>query len=110
MTQLCGYFRSDSKIPETTAVVDTIYLDSGGTEYNIEKYFVHHFYNKILSLNDIALINLKENIEFSETVQPIKLAEGNTEPGVDLVLCGWGRTSVNITRFINKLHFYYLLQ
>lgn len=86
----------NSKLPNITVVVGTMYLDAGGRKYQVEKLFPHNLYNQLLSFNDIALVKLRDPITFNADVQPLPLAEHNTEAGVELVLSGWGRTSASI--------------
>lgn len=75
-------------------VVGTNSLKDGGDTYSVENLIVHEEYDGSIIVNDISLVELSEEIEFSERIQPISLPEENTEAGADLVLTGWGRLSV----------------
>jgi hypothetical protein len=70
-----------------------------GKKYSISEVIVHEDYNNNTLENDIALLKLKEPLNF-ENAKPIKLilaedvAEGATDPGVMSWVTGWGLTSV----------------
>ena len=70
-----------------------------GKKYYISEVIVHEDYNNNTLENDIALLKLKEPLNF-ENAKPIKLilaedvAEGATDPGVMSWVTGWGLTSV----------------
>lgn len=70
-------------------------LDEGGDTYKIEKLIGHSGYVPQTITNDIALIKLQEEIKYNDKVQPIKLPEKDTGCSVELVLSGWGTTTVN---------------
>ena len=68
-----------------------------GRKYEIDTIIVHQNYTYLTGLkgvieNDIALMKLKDNLEFSDTVQPIPLAREWTDSGVGALVSGWGRT------------------
>jgi len=56
--------------------------------------YVHPNYPKAKPHDDIALINLKDRLQESATVEPAKLLTSEMEVvlGVDCVVCGWGRS------------------
>ncbi|XP_014232030.2 chymotrypsin-2-like [Trichogramma pretiosum] len=93
----------DGEEPATTHVaVGTHELGSPDkVEYQAEAFFVHQchlggddFNIKEKGLNDIALIRLKEDIEFNEKVKPIGLppaADYQSPEGTTAILTGWGR-------------------
>ncbi|CAH2068280.1 unnamed protein product, partial [Iphiclides podalirius] len=74
-------------------VVGTNSLLAGGGQYNVEKIVVHEHYDGVLIYNDVSLVKVATEIEFSERVQPIELPQENTNAGADLLLSGWGRLS-----------------
>ncbi|CAK1552927.1 unnamed protein product [Leptosia nina] len=74
-------------------VVGTNSLKSGGAKYSVERLVVHESYNSGLISNDISLVKVTEDIEFTDRVQPILLPESNTEANAELLLTGWGRLS-----------------
>lgn len=79
-------------------VVGTNTLYSGGNRYGVEKIIVHKEYNSGLITNDISLIKVSEPIVFNNLVQPIDLPDKDTAEGADLLLTGWGRTSVSFDK------------
>ncbi|XP_017770707.1 PREDICTED: chymotrypsin-1-like [Nicrophorus vespilloides] len=88
-----------------TVVTGTNKLDKAGASYPVAKVIHHEDYNSFLLQHDIALIKVKEAIEFNEKVQPIALADQELEDGEDCVLSGWGSTvfpgnSPNELRFV----------
>ncbi|XP_058809568.1 chymotrypsin-2-like [Phymastichus coffea] len=79
------------------AIVGAIYKTGlNGTRYNYEKFIKHS--NFVVSQrrnrvsNDIALIRLSKDIQFTKHVQPIKLATDpwNDYANVSATLSGWG--------------------
>ncbi|CAH2250048.1 chymotrypsin-2-like isoform X1 [Pararge aegeria] len=74
-------------------VVGTNSLTHGGEKYSVDKIIVHEKYNSMLINNDVSVIRVDTEIEFSDLVQPIALPDRNTEGGADLILTGWGRLS-----------------
>lgn len=77
-------------------LVGTNSLREGGQYYNIEKFIMHEKYNQPQFANDIALIKLKEPIEFNDRVKPIELGKDEVEDGAELKLTGWGRIRVSV--------------
>lgn len=69
-------------------------LDQGGDKYEVEKLIPHAEYDSEDISNDIALVQLKENITFGPDVKPVQLPVENTESGKRLLLSGWGTTAV----------------
>ncbi|XP_045510196.1 chymotrypsin-2-like [Colias croceus] len=74
-------------------IVGTNSLVKGGQKYSVEKIIVHKDYDAGLIQNDISVVKVTENIEFSDRVQPIELPEANTGAQAELLLTGWGRLS-----------------
>lgn len=71
-------------------LVGTNDLQSGGDEYDVEKYMAHEKHDNPLYANDIAVIKIKGSIEFNKKVQPIKLLSEEVPDGALLQLTGWG--------------------
>lgn len=87
-----------------TVVVGTVLLDNGGTSYQVEKLIPHKLFMKELVRNDIALIKLKTDIEFSSNVQKVDL-ETDSVDEVDCVVSGWGKTSRLSSKPTNHLQY-----
>ncbi|XP_026484833.2 chymotrypsin-2-like isoform X1 [Vanessa tameamea] len=74
-------------------IVGTNRLSSGGEKYSVAKIIIHELYNSFLTTNDVSVVQVANQIVFSEWVQPIQLPDENTQGGADLTLTGWGRIS-----------------
>lgn len=75
-------------------VVGTNSLTSGGEKYSVEKIIVHEDYDGGEIINDVSVVKVSTDIEFTDLVQPIQLPKTDTAEGAVLTLTGWGRTSV----------------
>jgi trypsin len=79
-----------------------------GKKYFISDVIVHEGYNSMTNENDIALLRVKDVINFPNAV-PIRLlsandaAEGATNPGVMSWVTGWGLTNVTPEIFPRNL-------
>ncbi|KAL7307289.1 hypothetical protein TKK_0000483 [Trichogramma kaykai] len=84
------------RMPEYSSIrVGSLSSVSAGEIYAVEELIVHPLWKKSVEIplwDDLALIKLKEDIEFSETIQPAKLPEENDDlpDGSTLTLLGWG--------------------
>ncbi|XP_011506550.1 PREDICTED: chymotrypsin-2-like [Ceratosolen solmsi marchali] len=77
-----------------SAVVGTNYLDKSGSIYQSKRIISHPKYSSLFIRNDIGLIELEKDIEFSEKIQPIKLPDTNFDKiDYPAILSGWGTTS-----------------
>lgn len=76
-------------------LVGTIDLKNGGTYYKADKLIAHEGYNRPQYANDIALVRVKDTIQFSDKVQPIELLKEEVADGAELKLTGWGRLQVS---------------
>ncbi|OWR49200.1 putative serine-type enodpeptidase [Danaus plexippus plexippus] len=74
-------------------VVGTNSLTSGGEKYSVEKIIVHEDYDGGEIINDVSVVKVSTDIEFTDLVQPIQLPKTDTAEGAVLTLTGWGRTS-----------------
>lgn len=85
----------------------TPFRDSGKWYY-VKSYTIHESYNKTSYENDIAVLELYNEIDF-ENAQIIELIDeddldsGATDPGVQAVVSGWGLTSVDPEKSPNIL-------
>ncbi|KAF2898237.1 hypothetical protein ILUMI_07939, partial [Ignelater luminosus] len=64
-------------------------------EINIEKKIVHPEYRRVEGKNDIALLRLEKNIQFSNYIQPICLPvreSPDSSPNSEMHVAGWGAT------------------
>lgn len=78
-----------------TIMVGTNDLKHGGKYYKAVKAIPHEKYHYPLFSNDIALIQVDEEIEFNEKVQPIKYSDEFIDGGTKLRVTGWGRLGVS---------------
>lgn len=99
------FFQKNSfKKKNITAVVGTNTLDKDGDSYASKDIIPHEKYDSFLIHNDIGLIELVDEIQFSEKIQPVKLPLDNfNKSDYPAVLSGWGTTSVS--QHSNKLQF-----
>lgn len=101
--------RNENDIPISSSLMSVTvgttdpYYSGGGKKYYVSEVIVHENYKKSTLENDIALLKLKDSINFSNA-KPIKIitaknvAEGAADPGVMAWLAGWGliRVTPNI--------------
>ncbi|XP_014615268.1 PREDICTED: chymotrypsin-2-like [Polistes canadensis] len=77
-----------------TVVLGTNTLNKGGDMYQANVTIAHEEYDPRKVKNDIGLIKLDKDIEFTEKVKPINLPIENYQKTDNYVtLSGWGRTS-----------------
>ena len=77
-------------------------FSSGGEEYEVEEVISHPSYSGSASNgNDIALLRMKNPIQFNNNVQPVSIIcqsqvnLGAQDPGAISTVTGWGNTSQN---------------
>lgn len=78
----------------------TPYNESSGKWYYVKNYIVHEDYNNSTLVNDIALLELYNEIDFTnaEIIELISVQEvdsGATDPGVQSLVSGWGLSGVD---------------
>ncbi|CAH0558761.1 unnamed protein product [Brassicogethes aeneus] len=63
-------------------------------DVEVEHYEAHSNYDPVKRTNDIGLVRLKTDVQFTEFVKPICLPEPNehSTTGTRLVVAGWGQT------------------
>jgi len=80
----------------------TIYLGSVNQSQAVEpgrvilqtsEAIVHENYNPFTLNNDIALIKLRQKVNFTDRIQPIPLGNDYTGANLTLTVSGWGKTS-----------------
>ncbi|XP_059160827.1 chymotrypsinogen A-like [Physella acuta] len=69
------------------------------TVTHVSKYITRKDYDNQTYLNDIALLKLQEPLNFSESVRPICLPEGNIWDAAPCFAIGWGSTTRNVSDF-----------
>lgn len=86
-----------SVVPSSIAAIAGINkLDADGEELEVEKIFVHPNFSGIDNVHDdIALVKVKNAIDFDDNVKPIRLVEEDLPEGEEVVLSGWGTTTVS---------------
>ena len=71
--------------------------EQDGEWFKVRKVIIHPNYSPIAEQNDIALIELKTRINFTEKIAPVCLANDSVTmlylPGMKAVATGWGFTS-----------------
>lgn len=72
-------------------LVGTNDLTKGGKYYKVAKLQAHEHYNNPSFAYDIAVILLKDKIEFNDKVKAIELARDDVPDGAQVQLTGWGR-------------------
>jgi hypothetical protein len=87
---------------------DNPYSSSQGKIYGVSEVIVHESFNSVTLENDVALLRLKDQINYPNAVS-IKLisaedvANGATDPGVLSWVTGWGLTKVSPETFPTSL-------
>ncbi|XP_022921276.2 trypsin-7-like [Onthophagus taurus] len=75
-------------------VGSTSYRD-GGKIIQIQKIIQHPSYDNSVIDYDVSILELKDELEFNENVQAIKLAENDVGPNHFAVVSGWGTLKEN---------------
>ncbi|XP_023300284.2 chymotrypsin-like protease CTRL-1 [Lucilia cuprina] len=88
-------------------VFGTIELDSNDTTMVSREVFIHPEFEKNTFRNDIAVIELPEELEFTDNIQPIQLVTSaqasNDFIGTDVIITGYGRTLGYVTKISDWL-------
>lgn len=69
-------------------------LNSGGQSYKVFNIIIHPSWNPWTLTNDLALLLLSDPIIYNKKVAPISIDDRTTGAGINVVLCGWGYTSL----------------
>lgn len=77
------------------AVVGALRRLSGGVSVKLNKITAHEKYNPYRILNDVSLLRTAEEITFTDVIQPIALPSADLPADSQVLLSGWGRTSVS---------------
>ncbi|KAF5293466.1 hypothetical protein FQA39_LY02951 [Lamprigera yunnana] len=73
-------------------------------------YIVHENYDSYYLLNDVTLVDLINNVQFTERIYPIRLGSRVVQPDAPVLASGWGNTgdrtvsSTWISPFLNFVH------
>lgn len=93
----------DGQSPTNLKIVaGTNDLKEGGETFQPEFLIAHNRFMQPMYHNDIALIRLKEAINFTDLIQPIEYSERCVPDEAIIKLTGWGRLSAN-GKIPNKL-------
>ncbi|KAK4874414.1 hypothetical protein RN001_013774 [Aquatica leii] len=80
-----------------TITLGSLYFNSSNVEGAIviqtDKVIIHEEYDNWFLFNDIALVDLQQNVVFSNVIQPIPLNKEVIGSNVNLTVSGWGKTS-----------------
>ncbi|CAH1641882.1 unnamed protein product [Spodoptera littoralis] len=104
----CVDRRNDDKLQDAvefrkTIFVGTNQLLAGGTAYDIRKIVVHEDYDDYIIKNDIAILFTEVEMGFGRKVDAVELNDEPVQKGEELLLTGWGTTSVEAyMRWIEK--------
>ena len=91
--------------PEQIEIVaGSLSLVEGGERYGVEKIIPHEFYNPLIIRDDIALVKVTQDITYNENVQPVELCDHYVDGGQEMLLTGWGLTSVSYSRIVSLFH------
>ncbi|KAK4879153.1 hypothetical protein RN001_007299 [Aquatica leii] len=85
------YFPSD----RLSVLVGTNTIDSGGIRYHVSKAIPHEHFDSNTYFGDIGIVKLKSNLQYSLSVQPIRLANQGIPPETNVVFSGWGNNVIN---------------
>lgn len=87
---------TDFKADEIEIVTGSMSLVSGGDRYAVEKIIPHEFYNPMIIRDDIALVKLTDEITYTPgQVESVTLCDHYVDGGAQMLLTGWGLTSVS---------------
>lgn len=67
----------------------------GGTFYKIKAFKIHQQYGEFFVDYDFGLIQLEEELQFTDRIQPVplpKVGDTNIEVGTVVTVSGWGKT------------------
>lgn len=88
-----------------TVRLGTTTLAAGGDSYKLDKLIMHTEYNTYSKQNDIALVRTTTEIQFSDKVQPLPVADFEVADKTEAVVSGWGYVHWPSTGTPNELRF-----
>ncbi|CAG4926833.1 unnamed protein product [Colias eurytheme] len=83
---------------EIKVVVGTNKLSSGGDIYSVKQIINHPNFSYTTYVNDIALLEVAEEIRYYSKVAPMALPDEDTPANTTCVISGWGFTDDDLTR------------
>lgn len=87
-----------------TVAVGNNYLSSGEI-HKVDRYIKHEHFDSALITNDIALLKLKDPLEFNDRIRPVVLGTQYIPAGVRSVASGWGFTVVpQFSEYLQKVN------
>lgn len=86
-------------------ILGTVFLNTRGDSYKVDKLVVHNKFNRQTIQNDIGLVRTSTDIQFSNKVQPISISLFEVPVGIEAVVSGWGYSKLPPTENLNKLRF-----
>lgn len=98
-------------------------LTDGGYRHLVKRFIVHENYDKEQAANDIALIRVRQPIQFNDRVQPVPMSAEVVPENATLVVTGWGSLEVKpstcylsfkscaifLSNFVNCFFFFVLI-
>lgn len=87
---ICSISCFSTSVNQSKVVAGSNTLDSGGDRYNISEIFIHPNFTMEWLQNDIALLRLSSQIQFSKNVSALNLPSTNVGVGEKVVAAGWG--------------------
>lgn len=85
-----------------TILAGTNSLNESGVKQDVIQIVIHESFKGLK--NDVALVRLREDLTFSNSVSAIKLLQEEIPYGANVTISGWGKTS-NVTPHSNKLKY-----
>lgn len=64
-----------------------------GALVDVETITIHPKYNRYIIDNDIAILTLQKDIEYSESAQPVTLTYDEPQENKECYVSGWGKTN-----------------
>ncbi|XP_045501869.1 trypsin-3-like [Colias croceus] len=88
----CTVDLRDARIAVYITVVGTNKLSSGGDTYAVKQIINHPNFSDTTYVNDIALLEVAEEIQYYSKVAPMALPDEDTPANTTCVVSGWGFT------------------
>lgn len=102
----CAFSKSGEKGVTEVLVGAKCLKTDNGKRYAIEKFVIHPNFKPESYGSDVALIRVKEEIEFNDRVQPISYSSQEFPQNVDAVHFGWNHSEVSDSRPVSQFSKY----